>query len=114
MLRGSVPGRRHVDLAWIGLGIGDELGNGLGRKRWIGHHHAGVADNSRNGGNVAYEVEIKLFVERGGDRVCRKDQKERMAVGGRTHDRLRGDIAGSAGPAFDDEWLAEPLREPMT
>ena len=26
----AVAGRRHVDLARIGLGIGDELGNGLG------------------------------------------------------------------------------------
>ena len=28
-------GRRHVDLARIGLGVGDELGNRLGRNRWI-------------------------------------------------------------------------------
>ena len=33
-----VAGRRHVDLARIGFGIGDELGNGLGRNRWIDHH----------------------------------------------------------------------------
>ena len=32
-LRGPVAGRRHVDLARIGLGIGDEFGNRLGRNR---------------------------------------------------------------------------------
>ena len=35
MGRGPDAGRRHVDLARIGLGIGDELGNRLGRNRWI-------------------------------------------------------------------------------
>ena len=43
MGRGPVAGRRHVDLARIGLGIGDELGNRLGRNRWIDHHDVGHA-----------------------------------------------------------------------
>src|SRR5262245_2743404 len=30
--RGPAAGRDHVDLAGIGFGIGDELGNGLGRE----------------------------------------------------------------------------------
>ena len=41
MARGPVAGRRHVDLARIGLGIGDELGNRLGRERWIDRHDDG-------------------------------------------------------------------------
>jgi len=32
MGRGSNAGRRHVDLAWIGSGVRNELGNGLGRE----------------------------------------------------------------------------------
>ena len=42
MGRGPVAGRRHVELARIGLGIGDELGNRLGRNRWIHHHDVGL------------------------------------------------------------------------
>ena len=43
MVRASDAGRRQVDLARIGLGIGDELGNRLGRNRWIHHHDIGHA-----------------------------------------------------------------------
>src|SRR5262249_41368304 len=35
------------------------------------------------------------------------------AVGGRTHDRLGGDIAAAPRPVLDDERLAEPLRQPL-
>ena len=37
-----------------------------------------------------------------------------MAVGRRTDYRLGGDMAGCARPVLDDEWLAEPLRQPLT
>ena len=38
MERGSVAGRRKVKLARIGLGVGDELGNALGRHRRVYDH----------------------------------------------------------------------------
>jgi hypothetical protein len=41
-------------------------------------------------------------------------QKERIAVRGRPHDRLRADIGGRTRPVLDDELLAEPLRQPLT
>ena len=41
-------------------------------------------------------------------------KQERIAVGRRTHDRLGGDIAASTRAVLDDEWLAEPLRQPLT
>ena len=71
MGRGPVAGRRHVDLAGIGLGIGDELGNRLGRNRWIDHHDIGHADDARDRRDVADEIEIELVVERRVDRVRR-------------------------------------------
>jgi hypothetical protein len=40
--------------------------------------------------------------------------EERVAIRGRTHDGLGGDIAACARPVLDKEWLAEPLREPLT
>ena len=40
--------------------------------------------------------------------------EERVAIRGRTHDGLGGDIAACARPVLDKEWLAEPLRKPLT
>ena len=60
-----------------------------------------------------HEIEIELVVERGVDGVGRRDQKQRVAVGRRAHDRLGGDIGAAARPVFDDDRLAEPLRQPL-
>src|SRR5438046_54447 len=43
-----------------------------------------------------------------------RSQEERIAVGGRIHDRLGGDIAAGARAVLDDEWMSEPLRQPLT
>src|SRR6266446_7090522 len=114
MARGTDAARRHADLARIGLGIGDELGDRLGWNRWIDHHDLGKADDARDGRDVADKIEIELFVERRIDRVCRSDQEERVAIRGRTHDRLGADIGTSTWPVLDNEWLAEPLGEPLS
>ena len=37
-----------------------------------------------------------------------------MAVGGRTRDRLGADVARSARPVLNDEWLSEALGQPLT
>src|SRR5712671_3646074 len=92
MARGTDAARRHADLARIGLGIGAELGDRLGWNRWFDHHDLGKADDARDSRDVADEIEIELFVERRIDRVCRSDQEERVAIRGRTHDRLGADI----------------------
>ena len=60
------------------------------------------------------EIEIELVVEGGVTRVRRRGYKERIAIRGRTHDRLGTDIAAGSRSVFDDEWLAETLREPLT
>ena len=72
---------RHVDLAGICFGVGDELGNGLGRNRRIHLHDIGHAHDAGDRRNVANEIEIELVVERRVDRVRRSDQEERVAVG---------------------------------
>src|SRR5262249_54914784 len=86
-------GRRHVEFARIGLGIGDELGNGRHRNGGIDFDDLGHADNARDGRDIADEIEVELVVERRIDRIRRSDPKERVAVGWRMHDRLGGDIA---------------------
>ena len=110
---GSAASRGHVDLARISFGVGDELGNGLGRNRWIHHHDTGLAADARDRRDVAKEIVIELIVERRVDYVWCTDEEERVAVGGRAHDGFGGDIAGGARPVLDDEWLAEPLRQPL-
>ena len=40
--------------------------------------------------------------------------EQRVAVRGRSHDRLGGDVAAGARPVLDDELLAEALRQPLT
>src|SRR5262249_28957052 len=64
MVSGTDAGRRHLDLAGIGFGMGDELGNRLDRHGWIHLHDKGLAMNARDRRDVADQVEIELVVER--------------------------------------------------
>jgi hypothetical protein len=111
MVRGSDSGRGKIDLAGIGFGIGDELGNRFGGKRRIYHHDVGRADDAGNGCDVSDKVEIEFLVERCvdcGGSACR--QEKRIAVRRCFHDRLGADIGAGAGAVFDDESRAQPLR----
>src|SRR6266516_5272558 len=110
---GSVTGRRHVDLARIGIRIGDELGNSFGRNRWMHHYDVRLPANACDRRDIADEIETKLVIERGVDGVPTADQEKRVSVGGRTHDRLGADIAAGARPVLNNEWLAEPLGQPL-
>src|SRR5262245_26545946 len=114
MERGAIARRRHVELAGIGLGVGDELGNRLGWNRWVHDHDVGRAQDAGDRSDIADEIEVEPFVKRRADRVVNTGQEERVSVRGRTRDRLGGDIAGRAWPVVDDEWLAKPLRQPLT
>jgi len=73
-------GRRHAELARIGLGVSDELGNCLSRDQWIYHHDVGHDNNAGDGRDVADEIEIQLVIERRVDRVVSTDQQQRVAV----------------------------------
>ncbi len=59
------------------------------------------------------KLKLRFVVERRVDCVRQRDQEQRIAVRRRAHDRLGGDIAAGARPVFDDELLAEPLRQPL-
>src|SRR5262245_56119459 len=114
MVSGTNAGRRHVDPAGIGLGIGDELGNRLDRHRGMHLYGKRVASNARDRRDVADEIEIELVVEGGVDRVHSNASEKRIAVRGRTYNGLGGDIAGSSWSVLDDELLVEPLRQPFS
>src|SRR5215471_2955906 len=105
--------RRKVDLARISLGISDELGDRPGRNRWMHQHDVGHDHNAGDRRDVTDEIEVELVIERRVDRVGRVDQEERIAIRGRTHDRLRGDIAAGARSVFYDKLLTKSLREPL-
>ena len=64
--------------------------------------------------DVADEIEIELVVERRIDRVRSIPHRlKRVAVRGRSHDRLGGDIAGAPGRFSMMNGLAKPLRQPL-
>jgi hypothetical protein len=98
--------RCHGDPIRIGLGIGDELGDRLRRKRRVDHHHVGHARDARDRRDVADEVVAELVVERRVDRVRRAHHDERVAVGSGIHHRLGGDIGSGPRPVLDHELLA--------
>ena len=114
MAGSSDAGRPETDLARIGLGVGYELGDRLGRNRRIDHHHEREADDARDGGDVAKKNEIELVVEGRVDRVRRSYHEERVAVRRRPHDRLGANIVAATRAVFYDELLAEPLRKPRS
>src|SRR5262245_64158757 len=74
----------------------------------VEHYH-----NSGYRRDVTDEIEVELVIERRFDLVGRVDQEERVAIRGRTHDRLRGDIAAGARSVFYDKLLTKSLREPL-
>jgi hypothetical protein len=63
MRQGSGAGRCHRYLAWVVLGISNELRKCFGRDRWVNHHDQGRADDAGNWRNVADETVIELVVK---------------------------------------------------
>src|SRR5207253_918331 len=109
MLRSSVAARGKVDFAWIGLGIGNELGNALGWKRRIHLHDIRHADNSGNRRKVTEKIVIEFFVKGRVNRMCRTDQEQCVAVSRRTRHRLGSDVTARSRTVFNDKLLTQPL-----
>src|SRR5215510_12065352 len=111
--RGARARRREIDFPGIGFGIGDEFGHGLDGNRWIYLHDIAEPSDARDWYDVAQEIVVELFIERCVNRIRRRDQKQRVAIGGRPHHHLRADIAASSRPVLDNELLTEALRKPL-
>jgi hypothetical protein len=109
VVAGAVRG--HVDLARIGLGIGDQLGDGLRRERRRHDHderrRADIADRR----DIADEVEAEIGVQQVAERVRRRDLEQRVAVRRGADHRFGRDIGAGAGLVLDDELLAQPIRQ---
>ena len=110
--RAANPGRSHVDLAGIALGVGNELGNGLGGNRRMNRQDTGQASDACNRRDVSNEIELKSLIERRIDRRRRRDEQQGIAIRRRMHDGLGGDIGRRAGAVLHHELLTEPLGEP--
>src|SRR5262249_4659733 len=91
-----------------------ELRDRFSRNGWNDHHDLGTAGNARDRRNVADEIEIELLVKRRIARVRKTNQEKRVAIRGRIHDGLGGDVGTRTGPVLDDELLAGWLRSPLT
>src|SRR5262249_30146401 len=112
--RAPVATRAHADLAGIGLGMGDELGNSRDRKRWVHLHDMRHADDARNRRNITNEVVVEFFEQCCIDCCGSTDHETRIAVCRRAPGRLYTDIATTARTVLDDELLTEALRQPLT
>ena len=113
MLRAADARRGHVQLAGIGLGVGDELGDGLGRHGLVDLHDQRNALDPPDRRDVADKVEAELLVERDVDRVLRVHQEQRIAVGRHMGHGFGCDVAGGARPHLDQELLAKLFREEL-
>ena len=82
MARAADAGRPHVDPARIGLGVGDELGDRLGRNGRVDREHCRRLADAGDRQHVAHKVEVEFFVEGGVDRVREIGDEQRVAVGG--------------------------------
>ena len=114
LLRAADAARGHIDLARIGLGVGDEFGDGLGREGRVHLHHAERVNDAGDRDDVADEVEIEIVVQRRVPDVRRVISSSVWPSGVGSHDRLGADIAAGAGPVLNDKRLAEALRQPLS
>src|SRR5262249_12290922 len=58
MGRGSIAARPHVDLTRVSFGMGDELGDRLGRNRRMHHYDEGCTHDARNRCDVTEAAEL--------------------------------------------------------
>ena len=109
-----IPGVATLMVAGVGLGVSDELGDGLGRERRVHRHDVGYPANTADGSDVAAEIKAELVVERCIDGIRDRDEQQRVAVGRSIHHRCGSNIAGRSGAVLDHEALPEPLRQPLS
>jgi len=96
------------------LGIGDEIGNALDRQRWVNFEDQGIEIDAANRRQVAGKTKIQARVQHPVDDIRVGQQQERVTVRWRVDDRLGGYLLAGGTPVFNDERLAEPLRQHLT
>ena len=105
---GAGAGRAEIDLAGIGLRIGDQLGNGFGGKRRMHHQRIRRVADQADRRKILARIVAGILVERRSDRErAGVAKQQRVAVGIAFRDRLGADGAAGAGPVVDHDLLAE-------
>ena len=90
----------------LAFSVSYELRDRFGRNGWNDHHDLGATGNARNRSDIADEIEVELLVKRRITRVRKTNQEKRVAIRGRIHDGLGGDVGTCTRPVLDDELLA--------
>src|SRR5262249_32303906 len=63
--------------------------------------------------DVAHEIEFQIRVERRVHRIGRNRHEDRVTVRRGPYNVFGGGVAAEARRVLDQEWLAEPLRQPL-
>src|SRR5262249_44436895 len=109
MTRRANAKRCQTNLARVGLGVCNELGNRLEADRWVHLQDKRIRDEASNRRNIAQKVEGEVSIECRVDRIAGPHPKQRVPVGWRVDCRLGGDDHAGAWLVLDDDLLTEPL-----
>ena len=110
-MRRRAEARAVVELARIGLGVGDELRDRLRRHVRADHHDVRQQRRGGDRGEMLERIDVEARIERGRDaeRAGRAEQ-QRVAVGVGGGGGLEADGGARAGAVLDDHLLAEACR----
>ena len=110
MMRSADAAGAVAELARIGLGVGDELGDGLHRHVVVDQQDERQMRHHRDRLEILHRVVGDLLVERRIDRHRRAGRhQQRVTVGRGFRHRIDADLLAGAGPVLHHERLAEPL-----
>ena len=107
-----VPYEAQCNLAGISLRVSDQLRNVFGRNGRIYLKNHGINHHSGNRRDVSQKIKGQRPIDRRVDDVADPRPQQGVTVGWRIDHRLRGNIGGSARFVFDDNLLAQTLRQP--
>ena len=109
--RRADPGRAIGQLAGIGLGIGDQFGDGFDRQIVVHRQHIKTRDRGDDAVEILDRIERQRAVKPGHVSHAAVIEQERVTVRRRFRDFVHADAAAGAAAIIDHDRLAEPLAE---
>src|SRR6267154_5807220 len=107
----AVAVRGEVDLARVAARVLEELAHTVEGRLRGDHEHVRAAAHERDRGEVPLRVERQRPVQRHVDRVGRRGDEERVAVGRALRDEIGADVAARSGAVLDDDRLPERFAQ---